>query len=209
LETNNLQQVLANVPLQAGSKGLAAVAGEERNFKADFLIGLHFASVCRAPLIHVTAGVVDTSDFPAACEIFRENVNWAIEAAGRLGISVAIEAINQTAVPNYFIRSLANAHEWTTRCAGLGYILDLYHTAVEGLDPITTIDAYLGSASHIQLAGYPGRHEPVEGLAAVPELRRALCTTLYNGWIGCEYNPATGTVEGLVWRDRIERSIDR
>jgi hydroxypyruvate isomerase len=25
----------------------------------------------------------------------------------------------------------------------------------------------------------------------------------YDGWIGCEYSPRAGTVEGLGWRERL------
>lgn len=199
LDGNGLAQVLANVPLQVGSKGLAAVIGEERNFKADFLIGLHFAAVCKAPLLHVTAGVVDPSDYPDACPVFSRNINWAIEAARAQGVTVLIEAINQTAVPNYFIRSLGQAYEWTTRCPGLGYILDIYHAAMEGLEAVETIDSYLAKASYVQLAGYPGRHEPDVGLLPLVELGSALGASRYTGWVGCEYIPAGKTMDGLGW----------
>lgn len=203
LERNKLKQVLANVPLHAGSKGLAAVAGQERDFKADFLIGLHFASVCGAPLIHVTAGVVEPSEFTTASAVFSNNLNWAIEAARAEGISVVVEAINQKAIPNYFIRSLAQAHWWTRQCPGLGYILDLYHAAVEGVDLSQTIGAYIATAAHVQLAGHPGRHEPDEALLSLIEPGGAFSCAPYEGWVGCEYVPALSTVEGLGWMDRV------
>jgi hydroxypyruvate isomerase len=209
LERNTLKQVLANVPLQAGSKGLAAVVGQERNFRADFVMGLHFASVCGVPLIHATAGIVDPADLTSASDVFRKNVSWAIEAARKEGIAVVVEAINQTAVPNYFIRNLAQAHWWTTQCPGLGYILDLYHAAVEGLDPAQTVDSYLATAGHVQLAGHPGRHEPDEMLLSLIEPGGAISDAPYEGWVGCEYIPAVSTVEGLGWLDRIGRRATR
>ena len=153
LELNGLKQVLANMPLRNGSKGFAAIEGEQLNFRSDFLIGLHFASTCGAPLIHMTTGIIGARQYPVACQVFRANTLWALEKAQDVGIEVVIEAINQVAVPDYFVRSLSQAQEWCSECEGLGYILDIYHASMEGLEPLGAIDAYLNDASHVQLAG--------------------------------------------------------
>jgi hydroxypyruvate isomerase len=54
---------------------------------------------------------------------------------------------------------------------------------------------------HIQLADVPGRHEPGTGEINYPYLFRLLDELAYAGWIGCEYTPRAGTLEGLGWRD--------
>jgi hydroxypyruvate isomerase len=51
----------------------------------------------------------------------------------------------------------------------------------------------------MQLADTPGRHEPGTGEINYPFLFKAIDEAGYAGWIGCEYMPAAGTVEGLGW----------
>jgi hydroxypyruvate isomerase len=52
---------------------------------------------------------------------------------------------------------------------------------------------------HIQIADAPGRHEPGTGEMGFPEPLRMLERLGYQGWIGCEYIPATSTFAGLDW----------
>ena len=52
------------------------------------------------------------------------------------------------------------------------------------------------------MAGVPGRRESdgkEGGGIDYPALFRAMDDLGYNGWIGCEYRPRAGTVEGLGW----------
>ena len=80
---------------------------------------------------------------------------------------------------------------------------DLYHGAMNGEDLIETISANLGVIGHMQVAGVPGRHEPdlLSGGGDINygELFEAIDGLGYKGWIGCEYRPRAGTVEGLGW----------
>jgi hydroxypyruvate isomerase len=199
LQRNQLTQALANVPLAAGSKGLAAVPGQQLQFRADFAVGLAYATAANASLLHVTTGVVAAADYDQAATVFRENLSWAMDKAGEVGIKLVVEAINQHAVPGYFVRSLADAYKWTLKHPGLGLLLDLYHAAKEGLDPHAALSAYMPMASHIQLAAVTGRHEPdptdLPFCAILGDIRSAP----YAGWTGCEYVPERGTLEGLGW----------
>jgi hydroxypyruvate isomerase len=53
---------------------------------------------------------------------------------------------------------------------------------------------------HIQLADNPGRGEPGSGEINYTYLLALLDQIGYDGWVGCEYKPAAGTVPGLTWR---------
>ncbi|MGN6668535.1 MAG: TIM barrel protein, partial [Trinickia sp.] len=52
---------------------------------------------------------------------------------------------------------------------------------------------------HIQLADNPGRHEPGTGEINYAFLFDWLDRLGYSGYIDCEYNPRTTTLEGLSW----------
>ena len=62
------------------------------------------------------------------------------------------------------------------------------------------MQANLPRIGHIQLADNPGRFEPGTGEINYRFLFEIIDRIGYAGWIGCEYKPGTGTVEGLGWR---------
>ncbi len=203
LERTGLCQVLATARLQPGSKGTAAVHGQQSRFREDFRIGLEYAVEAKSPLLHVLAGTVVRSDLAASCGQFISNMEWAIQHAATENVRVVIEAINQNSVPNYFITSLSAAFDWSARLPGLGVILDLYHAAMEGLEPVDCIGRYAEQCDHIQIAGYPGRHEPDRGTLDLGEILATIENSHYRGWVGCEYQPAGPTVDGLRWLSSI------
>lgn len=199
LHRTGLQQVLATVPLRPGSKGLAALAGRTGEFKDNFLWGLEYAVAGNSQLLHVLSGIVDNASYEVACSRFEENMNWAIEEASRYKIKLVIEAINQVSVAGYFIRSLSEAIRWTERLQGLGLILDIYHASMDQLDPIHCTARHLAQADHVQIAGFPGRHEPDVGSLDVRGVLALLSAQSYTGWVGCEYHPVAGTLDGMGW----------
>ena len=66
-----------------------------------------------------------------------------------------------------------------------------------------TMQKQLGRIGHIQLADNPGRNEPGTGEINYPFLFAHLDRIGYDGWIGCEYKPATTTQAGLGWRQAL------
>ena len=57
----------------------------------------------------------------------------------------------------------------------------------------------------MQLADNPDRHEPGSGEINYAFLFKHLDAIGYQGWIGCEYKPATTTTAGLDWRQTLVR----
>ena len=64
---------------------------------------------------------------------------------------------------------------------------------------LAAIDENLDRIRHMQVAGATGRHEPKDGDIDYGALIEAIDGLGYGGWIGCEYRPRAGTVEGLGW----------
>ncbi|WP_036821298.1 TIM barrel protein, partial [Photobacterium sanctipauli] len=76
---------------------------------------------------------------------------------------------------------------------------DLYHAQIMDGDLSVLIRDLADYTGHIQIASVPERHEPSEGELNYPHLFNVLDESGYTGWIGCEYNPRTNTVDGLGW----------
>jgi hydroxypyruvate isomerase len=91
---------------------------------------------------------------------------------------------------------------WRGRPAASGCTrlqLDLYHCQIMEGDLASHIERLLPRTGHVQIAGNPGRHEPDRGEINYPFLFDLLDEQGYDGWVGCEYRPHGGTVEGLGW----------
>ena len=76
---------------------------------------------------------------------------------------------------------------------------DVYHMQRMEGELANTIKANLARIRHLQIADTPGRNEPGTGEINYPFLFRHIDHLGYDGWIGCEYRPATSTAAGLSW----------
>ncbi len=125
-------------------------------------------------------------------------------AAARLAahdITLLIEPINPRDMPGYFLNTQADAHaiREAVGAPNLRVQTDLYHAQIVEGDLAVKLERWLAHIGHLQIAGVPGRHEPDHGEIHYPYLFALLDRLGYDGWIGCEYRPAAGTVEGLGW----------
>jgi hydroxypyruvate isomerase len=66
-------------------------------------------------------------------------------------------------------------------------------------DVAKRLEKHFPITAHIQIAGVPERHEPNIGELNYPYLFAKLDELGYDGYVGCEYRPRAGTVEGLSW----------
>jgi hydroxypyruvate isomerase len=76
---------------------------------------------------------------------------------------------------------------------------DVYHAHVMGEDVLASLPARLPFIAHLQIADFPGRHQPGSGVIPFAELFCRLAASDYAGWVGCEYRPLGETVESLAW----------
>ena len=125
-------------------------------------------------------------------------------AAGRLeevGIKLLIEPINTVDIPGFYLCHTAQALDIIDKVGSGNLYLqyDIYHMQIMEGDLTRTIEHNLSRIAHMQLADNPGRHEPGSGEINYTFLFDFLDRIGYEGWIGCEYKPATTTGEGLGW----------
>lgn len=205
LQKNRLENVLFNMPpgdWARGERGLASLSGREEEFREGVDKAIAYARALGTPRLHVMAGLL-----PEGAERARHratyiaNLRHACDAASRHGIEVMIEPINTRDMPGYFLNTQADAHA-IREDVGAGNLkvqMDFYHVQIVEGDIAMKVRRYLPHIGHIQIAGVPDRNEPDTGEVNYGYLLRLLDQLGYAGWIGCEYRPAKGTVEGMGW----------
>jgi len=206
LREQGLKQVQINAPpgdWATGDRGLAALPDRVGEFRESIGQAMEYAGALGCELIHVMVGVPGDAESPDCIqETLTENLSYAAGFCEEKGIKVLIEALNPQDVPGYVIGNTAQARNVieTVSHKNLFMQYDLYHAAMNGEDLLAGITNNLDIIGHIQVAGIPGRHEPDEKRDIdYKSLFNAIDALGYGGWIGCEYKPRTGTLEGLGW----------
>lgn len=208
LRAHGLRNVLFNLPpgdWDAGERGIASLPGREEEFRAGVGEALRYALALGTPSLHAMAGIVAAgSEAAAHRRTFVDNLKYAAGACARHGINLLIEPINNRDMPGYFLNLQAEAHRIREEvgAANLKVQMDFYHVQIMEGDIAMKLRRYLPHVGHIQIASVPDRHEPDDGEINYPYLFRLLDEIGYDGWVGCEYRPAAGTVEGLRWLGR-------
>ena len=198
--------VLFNAPpgcWEAGERGLACLAGREAAFRATITTALPYLEALECPQLHVMAGL-GNANCPRQSALYVDRLAWAAGCLAPHGVTVLIEALSAAAMPGYFLRSQAQALNVLARLAALGLSntglqFDCFHAAFATANVADLLTACLPQTRHIQIAGFPERHEPVTVSPDYPKLFQLLDNTGYAGSIGCEYHPRAGTLAGLGW----------
>jgi hydroxypyruvate isomerase len=202
LEKNGLTHVLINLPAgdwDKGDRGIACDPERVNEFQDGIGTAIDYAKAMNCRLINCLAGIkpqhVAREIALATC---RNNVDFAAKSVAREGIQLVVESINHHDVPDFLLNTSRDALSVLgNSSAKLQY--DIYHMQRMEGELAITIERLLPQIGHIQIADTPGRHEPGTGEINFPFLFRHLDAIGYGGWIGCEYQPEAGTVEGLAW----------
>ena len=197
--------VLFNFPAgdwDAGERGIAALPDRVEEFHESVGRALDYATAVGCPRLHLMAGRIGDRPYAEARATLVENVAFAADLLAPAGIDVMIEPLNtRVDVPGYFYGTTDAALDIIDRADRLNVKLqyDIYHMQIMEGDLARRIGRLLPRIGHMQLADNPGRHEPGTGEINYAWLLEQIDALGYQGWIGCEYKPAAGTVEGLDW----------
>ncbi len=199
LALHDLTLALINCPppnYTGGERGFAAVPGAEARFAHDFRRAARYAKALGARYIHIMAGVADG---PEARATFVANLRHA--AATAPAQALTIEPINRHDMPGYFLADYDLALEVLAEVGApnLRLQFDAYHAHRITGDVIATWAAVRPFVAHVQVAGFPGRHEPMGGDIDYPAFFARLDADGYDGLVSGEYVPAGRTADGLAW----------
>lgn len=194
--------VMFNLPpgdWDAGERGIAAFPDRVAEFDHSLETAMGYASACRVRRLHIMAGLAAGADWATYLR------NLARACSANPAMTFLIEPISPAGIPSYLLSDFDKAIEVINGVAmsNLKLQLDLFHSAMLGLDVLPFIECNAAHIGHVQIAGAPGRNEPDSGEVDHAPALRLLNEIGYEGWIGAEYHPLGRTEDGLGWRERL------
>ncbi|MDP3879962.1 MAG: hydroxypyruvate isomerase [Dehalococcoidales bacterium] len=205
LDKFGLEQVLHNLPAgdwAAGERGFACHPGREGEFREGVGLAIDYARALKCPRLNCLVGL--TPEGVSTEKVRRtlvENLRFAVAALEKEGIRLLIEPLNNIDIAGFYLTHTGDALKLIEEVnhGNLRLQYDIYHMQIMEGNLTKTIRENLPRIAHMQLADVPGRHEPGTGEINYPNLFRFIDEAGYDGWIGCEYNPAGNTEAGLGW----------
>lgn len=192
LDDTGLALVSLNTRIRPGAFGLAAVPGAEEAARTGIDEAISYAEAAGAGAVHVLAG---SAQGAAAEAVFRANLRHAV---GRTDRTILIEPLNPGDAPGYFLAD----YDLAARIAadtGARVMLDCYHAAALGCDPVEVWRRHGPVIGHVQFADHPGRGAPGTGAARLDRVLPAIRDAGYEGTFGAEYRPVGSTEASLGW----------
>ncbi len=209
LDAHGLTLVLHNLPAghwEAGERGIACHPDRVEEFRAGVATAISYAKALGVGQLNCLAGKAPAGVSEIVLrETFVTNLRFAAAELKQAGLRLLIEPINTYDIPGFYLTGTAQAvallDEVGADNAFVQY--DIYHAQRMEGELAATMQKQLARIGHIQLADNPGRNEPGTGEINYPFLFAHLDRIGYDGWIGCEYKPATTTQAGLGWRQAL------
>ena len=201
----DLPMVLHNLPAgdwDKGERGIAILPDRVAEFRDGVGKAIAYAKALGCKQLNCLAGLAPQYLAPEVLrKTFVANLIFAAEALKAEGVRLLTEPINTIDIPGFFLTRTQQALEILDEVGSDNLFVqyDIYHMQIMEGDLARTVEANLPRIGHMQLADNPGRHEPGTGEINYPFLFRHIDRLGYDGWIGCEYKPATTTEEGLGW----------
>ena len=201
----SLQQVLHNLPAgdwQAGERGIACLPGREREFQDGVGKAIEYAKALKCPRLNCLVGKTPAGVAPEKVRhTLVSNLRFAAAALEKEGIRLLVEALNSRDAPGFYLVRTQDVLQLIQEVNHPNIYIqyDVYHMQVMEGNLTKTMQENLARIAHIQVADLPGRNEPGTGEINFTNLFRFIDEMKYEGWIGCEYNPAGKTEDGLGW----------
>lgn len=205
LDKHHLQLVLHNLPAgnwEAGDRGIACNPKRIDEFREGVARAIEYAKVLGVKQLNCLIGKVpeDASKLVIDQAVI-ENLRFAASELQKERIKLLIEPINTYDIPGFYLNGTEQAIALIEKVGSENIFVqyDIYHMQRMEGEISATLAKHLSKIKHVQLADNPGRNEPGTGELNYQFLFKHLTVIGYDGWIGCEYKPATKTEEGLGW----------
>ncbi len=220
LKTHGLTQVLHNLPAgdwAKGERGIAILPDRMEEFRAGVGTAIRYATTLGCKQVNCLVGLAPANLAPANSDrstleaTLVANLAYAAAKLKAAEIKLLIEPINTIDMPGFFLNTTRQALDIIAKTGSDNIFIqyDIYHMQIMEGDLARTIERNLPAIAHVQLADNPGRNEPGTGEINYPFLFGHLDRIGYAGWVGCEYKPKAGSLEGLGWLKAMNSSVSR
>jgi hydroxypyruvate isomerase len=205
LKKNGLEQALFNVPSgnwAGGERGIACLPDRVEEFRDGVETAIRYARALGCTRLNVIAGVTPQgASVEALEETLVANLRHAASHTQQAGIKLLLEPINLRDIPGFFVSRTGHAERILEKVGSDNLFIqyDFYHMQVMQGDLVATFERLKDRIAHVQIADNPGRNEPGTGEINYPFIFEALDRLGYDGWVGCEYKPKSGSGAGLGW----------
>ncbi len=205
LKANGLTQALFNMPAgnwNNGERGIAALPGREEEFATSVDVAITYAKALGNKHIHCMAGIVPQGVSKSDAETaYIANITLAAQKLAQHNLTLCIEPINLRSMPGYFLHRQDQAVQYIEKIGTSNITLqfDFFHVQMEEGCVTLKFKEFFNYIGHCQIAGIPDRHEPNTGELCYDHMFTLMDSMGYSGFVGCEYNPAGVTEDGLGW----------
>lgn len=188
--------------VQSGERGFINDDARRAEAERAFLLAAELAAPLGARNLNLLVGraLPGVSEQRQRAAVIGALRSFAPLAAAS-GLRILLEPLNTLENPGYLAPTPDAAVELIEAVGSehVGLLLDVYHTARMGIDPIAAIEQHGERIDHVQLSDCPGRGAPGTGVLAVWEILERLQVDGYEGAIGLEYEPAGPTERSLAF----------
>lgn len=124
-------------------------------------------------------------------ETLLESLAQAADQARPHGISIMVEALNGIDWPGYLLPDTPSAIAMVKKLKrdNVRVLFDVYHSVMNGEDPVEMLAEVGPWLGNVQIADVPGRHEPGTGSLPFARILEQLEREGFGDWVGCEYLP--------------------
>jgi hydroxypyruvate isomerase len=211
LDAHRLALVLHNLPAgnwDAGERGIACHPERVGEFRDGVTQAISYAQALGVGQLNCLAGKAPAGVTDSVLRrTFIDNLRYAAGALKTAGLKLLIEPVNTFDIPGFYLSRTQQAVSILAEVGADNALVqyDIYHAQRMEGELAATMQKFRSHIGHIQLADNPGRNEPGTGEIHYPFLFTHLDHIGYDGWIGCEYKPATTTQAGLGWREQLAK----
>jgi hydroxypyruvate isomerase len=205
LDKNGLQVINFNLPSgnwAGGDRGIGASPNRVEEFRAGVKTAVAYAKVLGTPRLNCLVGKMVTG---FSREDHRktavENLKFAADAVGAIGVKQIVEHINPFDIPGFFLTRVSEVLDVIAEAnrPNLYVQYDIYHAARSEGNLTLTLREQFAKIDHIQIADTPGRNQPGTGEINFPFLFAEMDKLGYKGYVGLEYVPKPDTLSSLGW----------
>lgn len=196
--------------LAAGDRGIASHPGMDQRFSDNLACALGIAKRQGVRIMNALYGnEVEGMTRQGQDDLAIERLVLAAKAAEEVGVRIVLETQNRLDSPRYPLRTpdevIALCEKVRAEDArAIGWLCDLYHLAMEQMDPTAELERHFAFIDHVQVADAPGRHEPGSGSIDFHRALGRLVELGYDGYVACEYRPSGRSEDSFGWRADFE-----